>query len=336
MVIAPYAIRNYGLNGSLLPTRGGRNLFIANSEYVVLPQYGPDILGGFAQTILAQEGLDGAPPSPGLERQQDALLARHAIAEMKRRPFDTLWRKAAHVGYFFSPRLVPYHEPTPQTRIVLGEHGAFSVENSPVRSRVNQWAYAAPYAFVVVMAAMGLRARRRDVRRDAILWCIALTFVAVHALYFPTTRYRVPMEFVLLFYAALGLDAIAATRRASSRAPVFLDLCEQLLGDGRSVRFCAEGTSMRPSIQDGDRLTVDPVDPASVQPGDIILYHHRQRPIVHRVVAVRQEPGGRTAIVVRGDGKAADDAPIDPGQILGKIVAIEPRPGSVLSVQPRR
>jgi hypothetical protein len=39
-----------------------------------------------------------------------------------------------------------------------------------------------------------------------------VTFTVVHMLYFPAIRYRVPMEFVLLFYCAVGVDALARRR----------------------------------------------------------------------------------------------------------------------------
>jgi hypothetical protein len=39
-----------------------------------------------------------------------------------------------------------------------------------------------------------------------ILGCVLATFVVAHAVYFPATRYRVPIEFVLLFYAAVTFD----------------------------------------------------------------------------------------------------------------------------------
>jgi signal peptidase I len=114
-------------------------------------------------------------------------------------------------------------------------------------------------------------------------------------------------------------------KRTRIDAPLFMSLVVRLLQDGHGARFCAVGTSMAPAIQDGDVITVEPIDRTTVQAGDIILYHHRERPVVHRVAQVRQNTEGRTVIVVRGDGKAADDAPIEPSQILGKIVAIEPR-----------
>jgi signal peptidase I len=80
---------------------------------------------------------------------------------------------------------------------------------------------------------------------------------------------------------------------------------------------------MSPTIQDGDRLTVGPADPAGIRPGDIILFNQTERPIVHRVVAVLTGGDGGTIVVARGDAKRSADAPIDPRQILGKVVAIE-------------
>ena len=111
-----------------------------------------------------------------------------------------------NVLYFFSPRLVPYHEPTAATTIQLGKDGTFTVQNSPTRPAVDQIVYAISYTPVLALAVTGVWLRRRDVSRDAILWCVMATFVVVHAVYFPATRYRAPVEFVLLFYAAVTLD----------------------------------------------------------------------------------------------------------------------------------
>jgi hypothetical protein len=70
----------------------------------------------------------------------------------------------------------------------------------PTRSGMNLYLGNSPYT----AAAAEFYMRRRDWRRDALLWSIAATFVLVHAVYFPATRYRAPMEFVLLFYAAVA------------------------------------------------------------------------------------------------------------------------------------
>ena len=78
----------------------------------------------------------------------------------------------------------------------------------------HQVIYAVSYTPVLALAIAGVWLRRRDIRRDAILWCVVVTFVAAHALYFPTTRYRVPIEFVLLFYAAVAIERWMSLRPA--------------------------------------------------------------------------------------------------------------------------
>ena len=208
VVVAPYAIRNYALNGALVPTRSGVILFISNSEYTanVFPDYGPDILENYAAAVAEARGAPPGLSSPALEREYDALWTRYAVEEMSRHPWRTAGLKMRNVLYFFSPRLVPYHEPTAATTIQLGENGTFRIEGSPPRRAFDQIIYAVSYTPVLLLALAGVWLRRHDLPRDAILWCIVATFVAAHAVYFPTTRYRAPIEFVLLFYAAVTLD----------------------------------------------------------------------------------------------------------------------------------
>lgn len=208
VVIAPYAIRNYALSGAIVPTRSGINLFISNSVYTatVFPDYGPDILEDYAASVVEARGIPSGLSSPAADRAYDALWTRYALEEMRRHPWRTAKLKIGNVLYFFSPRLVPYHEPTAATTIQLREDGTFTVENSPTRPAVDQIVYAISYTPVLALAAAGVWLRRRDLSRDAILWCVVATFVVAHSVYFPTTRYRVPIEFVLLFYASVALD----------------------------------------------------------------------------------------------------------------------------------
>jgi hypothetical protein len=104
---------------------------------------------------------------------------------------------------------------------------------------------------------------------------------------------------------------------------MFVHVCEQLIREGCFVRFSAEGTSMRPTIQDGDAITVGPMGGRTIQRGDIVLYRQRDRPVVHRIVEVRRTAEARSLLVPRGDGKSACDAPIEPHQVIGRVVAIE-------------
>jgi len=111
-----------------------------------------------------------------------------------------------HAVYMFWPRLVPSRDTTPETRLVLGDNGTARVEGARRRPLRDELAYSLSYVAIVTAAVAGIWMRRRDLRRDAPLWCIVATIVVTHAIFFPATRYRVPMEFVLLFYAGVAVD----------------------------------------------------------------------------------------------------------------------------------
>jgi len=100
----------------------------------------------------------------------------------------------------------------------------------------------------------------------------------------------------------------------------FLDVSDRLLTAGCRVRFRACGTSMRPAIRDGETVTVESVEPTAVKPGDVLLYHHKQRPFAHRVVEIQQNGGEVIGFTLRGDAKAGCDAPVKPDQIIGRVV----------------
>jgi hypothetical protein len=208
LVIAPYSIRNYLLNGTLLPTRSGLNLFISNSEHTgkIFPDHGPDVLGEYVHALRTREMPGERAPSPALERELDVMWTRQALEHIRQHPATTLALKAKNIPLFFSPRLVPYHELTTETRLRIGGEGRVEVDNAPPRPVMHQLVFAVTYTPVLVLAAFGVWLRRDDLYRDAVLWCIGATFVAVHAVYFPTTRYRAPIEFIFLFYAAVTLD----------------------------------------------------------------------------------------------------------------------------------
>jgi signal peptidase I len=113
-------------------------------------------------------------------------------------------------------------------------------------------------------------------------------------------------------------------------AAAFLDVTRHALGAGRSVRFRAEGASMRPAIGNGDLITVETVDPSRLQCGDVIVYHGEVRPVAHRIVQVRTTPTGQMVVVARGDATGVDDEPVEAAAILGKVTAIEHSPQAVL------
>ena len=121
---------------------------------------------------------------------------------------------------------------------------------------------------------------------------------------------------------------------------MFPELITELLRDGYKVSFCAPGHSMFPTIMANETIVVEPVEPGTVQMGDIVLYRTDDRLIAHRVVGMYtpvsndslavSEPHGRSSIfrhcslfIFRGDACAVCDEPVAAGQILGKVVSVE-------------
>jgi hypothetical protein len=211
VVVAPLALRRQSVNGSWLPTRGGMNLYLGNSPYTarLLPGEDLDVLQEYAWT-LAEDELPNLPSgSPAFHRAADELLRRRAVRFAVQHPLETLAQKGLNILYFFSPWLVPLRLASAETRVVFDQSGNLVVENARRRPFTEIASYFAFAVLLLPAAAFGLFMRRCDWRRDAILWSIAVTFVTVHAVYFPATRYRAPMEFVLLFYAAIALARAA-------------------------------------------------------------------------------------------------------------------------------
>jgi hypothetical protein len=123
--------------------------------------------------------------------------------------------------------------------------------------------------------------------------------------------------------AAGDLATIKTVRKDSE---TFLDLAERLLSEGHRIRFPADGSSMLPTIQDGDTLTVVRVEPGSIAVSDIVLFRAGTRAFVHRVIEVRHTEGRGPVFIARGDGRAEADPPVEAAQILGSVVAIDPQP----------
>jgi signal peptidase I len=80
---------------------------------------------------------------------------------------------------------------------------------------------------------------------------------------------------------------------------------------------------MHPTIRHGDVITVEPVEPANLKRGDIILYRLQNDFIAHRLVNIEERNGCGLTFILRGDASTTCDAPVKPAQVLGKIVRVE-------------
>src|SRR5262245_22109345 len=56
---------------------------------------------------------------------------------------------------------------------------------------------------------------------------------------------------------------------------------------GETVSFRPRGSSMSPKIESGQLCTVEPVDPATLRPGDIVLCKVRTAEYLHLIKAIQ-------------------------------------------------
>jgi signal peptidase len=102
---------------------------------------------------------------------------------------------------------------------------------------------------------------------------------------------------------------------------IFGAVIEQALTNGTMVRFRAEGSSMYPTIRDGEAITIAPVSAEEIVRGDVLLYRHGTRVLAHRLVGMTR-CGTEHVFVLRGDAKACCDAPVEASAVVGKVVNV--------------
>jgi hypothetical protein len=92
-------------------------------------------------------------------------------------------------------------------------------------------------------------------------------------------------------------------------------LAQEVLARTGRLRMSATGGSMLPAIAPGDVLCFRTPAAGDLVPGTVLLVRGAERLVVHRMVGRRGD-----AIVTRGDALAADDAPVDPADVIGVLV----------------
>ena len=110
---------------------------------------------------------------------------------------------------------------------------------------------------------------------------------------------------------------------APSHHQLFVDLSTELLSRGQCIRFRAPGRSMQPTILDGDLITVAPVAPTEVKPGDIILYRSAMGVTAHRVQRIERRHTTCPLFTLRGDAPGSPEEPVAAPRLLGKVVRVE-------------
>ena len=87
---------------------------------------------------------------------------------------------------------------------------------------------------------------------------------------------------------------------------------------GQAVSFRPRGNSMSPKIESGQLCTVEPVEPAELAVGDIVLCKVNGNEYLHFVKAIQ---GPRFQI---GNNKGGINGWIGPNAVYGRLTKIEP------------
>ena len=102
----------------------------------------------------------------------------------------------------------------------------------------------------------------------------------------------------------------------------FESLADEVLSKGDNLRFRARGISMQPFIRDGDILEIQPNAGVQFRTTDIVLCKSPKGHLVaHRVIGTEIE-NGRGVLIIQGDALGQPDGNIDPGEVLGRVVAV--------------
>ena len=132
-------------------------------------------------------------------------------------------------------------------------------------------------------------------------------------------------------------DGIKAERgrEVTLETPDFLEQARQLLSRSLPVELRMSGSSMRPAIEDGDVVTIEPIADEPVRQGDIVLYHSRfDTAVIHRVIRI--DKSAERAILTRGDSAAQNDLPVSIHRVLGRVKLVERAGERIDMVRPRR
>lgn len=101
----------------------------------------------------------------------------------------------------------------------------------------------------------------------------------------------------------------------------WLQISLELLARGLKIRFQAKGSSMRPYIQDGDVLEIEPVSSLSaVRVGDTVFTCTQGKVAIHRVV--KKVKTDKWYLLTKGDALDFPDSPIASEAVYGRVVAI--------------
>lgn len=118
------------------------------------------------------------------------------------------------------------------------------------------------------------------------------------------------------FWRAAGNGALTVGLLAVLALAIALAVVPRLMGGAALTVLTG---SMEPTFSPGDMVVSAPADRYEI--GDVVTFQPESDDpalITHRVVAIREMPGG-LEYVTRGDANGADDEPIVAAQVMGTV-----------------
>jgi len=202
----------YATTRTIVPARIGINLFVSTSEYSGEVR-DVDVLVAWAHEVIAHEMPREPLPEADLDRIQDEILLRRALAFAREHPMKTARLKLTNLALSLSPVLLPLDYKTRDATAVV-EGGRVRVTALEPRPRSDRLIYSASRTILLAGACAGLVLRRRRWKpADAYVLVVAASVVLVCTVFFPTSRLLAPMAFVLMVYTAIAVDTLMARAR---------------------------------------------------------------------------------------------------------------------------
>ena len=157
---------------------------------------------------FAQFRIDERLRSTGTGRDEaaaDRILIEEAVAFFKSHPAQTAALKLANLGWAFVPVLLPRNAKSPLTHAAM-VGGRMEISGVVYRPLAWDLGYALFRALVLIGAVTGLLRRRR--LDDPWLLAVIAAELAIHVIFFPTTRLLAQFSAMQMVYAGYALATL--------------------------------------------------------------------------------------------------------------------------------
>ena len=216
--ISPVTIRNYMVSGELVPisTNGGINLYIGNNpdtEATIRIRAGLDW-----NRLVAKPFAEGGATS---ESEAQTYFFRRVAAYAFRKPWSFASGLIVKTWHLANSREIPRN-------IDIYTFRGYSIFMRSLVWRLGSFCF--PFGLILPLAILGMATTVRRNRNCACLMSAVAVYAASVVLFFPTTRYILPMTPCIIVFAVLGGRAIVTglMTRAPGRA-MHLSICASMM-----------------------------------------------------------------------------------------------------------